>query len=476
MASIDARTPVVVDLDLTLILTNSLHEMAAAAIFRKPAALLRSLLKLPTGRQHMKAALANEIRAEGLVFPYREDLLAWLREKAAEGHKIHLCSAAHQSVAEDVARRLGIFASAVGSDVVNLKGLEKSLYLQKKFPDGFIYVGDSSSDIHVWQNSAGIVLAGAPNSVADRARGLGKPILKEFRNSRFDFGTLIKALRVHHWSKNVLIFIPLVLSHQWNTPGLIGEFFLAFLCLLGVTSGTYLLNDVADLSADRQHWSKKDRPLASGRLRIDAGLALAFLLLIASLVGAVLLDPVFALVLMAYLVITGAYSAGLKRIPLLDLLLIGVLFTTRIVMGTVLVADTHPAWLLVFSVFFFFSLAVAKRHTEIVRSAQTNSGSLNARGYMVEDAPLTLALGTGSAVVSLLVMMLFIIESMASGTFYRHPELLGGIPLLLSVWVGRIWLLSHRGVMADDPVNFAIHDRTSIGLGVGIALLFVAAL
>ena len=476
MSSIDARIPVVVDLDLTLILTNSLHEMAAAAILRKPAALLRSLWKLRTGRQYMKAALASEIEVEELIFPYREDLIEWLREKAAEGHTIHLCSAAHKSVAEDVAKRLGIFASAVGSDVINLKGLEKSLYLQKKFPDGFIYVGDSSSDIQVWQSSAGIVLAGAPNAVADRARALGKPILKEFQNSRFDFATLITALRVHHWSKNVLIFVPLVLSHQWNTPGLVVEFFLAFLCLLGVTSGTYLLNDVADLSADRQHWSKKNRPLASGRLRIEVGIALACFLLTASLLGAIALDPLFAVVLAAYLVITGAYSAGLKRIPLLDLLLIGVLFTTRIVMGTVLVADTHPAWLLVFSVFFFFSLAVAKRHTEIVRSSKAGGGSLSSRGYMVEDAPLTLALGTGAAVVSLVVMMLFIIESMASGTFYSRPELLGGIPLLLSIWVGRIWLLSHRGAMADDPVNFAIHDRTSIGLGVGIALLFVAAL
>ena len=476
MKPLGSAIPVVVDLDLTLILTNSLHEMAAAAIFRKPAALMRSLIKLPSGRHHVKAALASEIAAEGLVFPYREDLLDWLREKAAEGHAIHLCSAAHQSIADEVARRLGIFASAVGSDIVNLKGAEKSAYLQRKFPDGFIYVGDSSSDIHVWEKSSGIVLAGAPGSVASKARRLGKPVLKEFKNTRLDLGTFVKALRVHHWSKNLLIFVPLVLSHQWATPGLIGTFLLAFLCLVGVTSGTYLLNDMADLSADRQHWSKKNRALASGRLQIGVGLTLACALLLASMVGALMLDYAFALALAAYLAITGAYSGGLKRVPLLDLLIIGVLFTVRIVMGTVLVEESHPVWLLVFSVFFFFSLAVAKRHTEIVRAAKAGANSLKARGYMVEDAPLTLALGTASAVVSLVVMLLFIIENMASGSLYTRPELLSGIPLVLSVWIGRIWLLAHRGVMADDPVTFALRDKTSLGLGVAIAALFAVAL
>lgn len=476
MAHVETRTPVVVDLDLTIILTNSLYEMAVAAIIQKPVAFLRSIWKLPKGRQYMKASLAREIDVAEIVFPYREDLLDWLRAKAEEGHAIHLCSAAHQSVTDDVAKRLGIFESAVGSETVNLKGRNKSRYLEEKFPDGFIYVGDSSSDLHVWQNSQGIVLAGAPKTVARQARSIGKPVLNEFKDAGLDIATLIKALRVHHWSKNVLIFVPLVLSHQWAVPGLIMQFVLAFICLLGVTSATYLLNDLADLSADRQHWSKKNRPLASGRLKIELGLAMAVLLLLASFAGAILLNTTFAMVLAVYLLLTGAYSAGLKRIPLLDLLLIGVLFTTRIVMGTVLVNDTRPAWLLAFSVFFFFSLAVAKRHTEISRSKTEKINSLGSRGYLVEDAPLTLSLGVSSAVISLVVMTLFIIENMAATSLYTRPELLGGMPIFVAIWIGRIWLLAHRGKLEDDPVSFAIRDKASIGLGLGVALLFAAAI
>src|SRR5262249_42226761 len=154
-----------------------------------------------------------------------------------------------------------------------------------------------------------------------------------------------------------------------------------------------------------------------------------------------------------YVALTLGYSFGLKRIPLLDTFIIGILFTTRLVMGIALGGHDYSEWLLTFAVFFFFSLAIAKRQTEIIRAAESASHSLRSRGYQIEDAPLTLIFGVSASIASLLVMALFIVEQVRHRGLYGHPEILWGIPLLLSVWVGRVWLLAHRGQMTDDPVS-----------------------
>lgn len=294
--------------------------------------------------------------------------------------------------------------------------------------------------------------------------------------SRLGVRDIAEAFRIHHWTKNFLLFVPLILSHEWSNHRLIGETVWAFACLLAVTSATYLINDVADIASDRQHWSKRLRPIASGRLPVAAALAMAGLLLAAGFAGALLLSQPFTLALLTYLVLTLAYSFRLKRIPLLDTLVIGILFTLRLVMGVVLLEVQKPAWLLTFAVFFFFSLAMAKRHTEVLRAADHSGESLKDRGYQPGDAPLTLALGTGTAIASLVVLFIFIVLEMLPANIYSRPVFLAGIPAMLAIWLGRIWLLAHRGRMDDDPVSFALHDRPSLLLGVLVAGFFVTAL
>ncbi|MBO9136811.1 UbiA family prenyltransferase [Rhizobium sp. B230/85] len=471
-----SKLPIVVDLDGTLVLSDTLHETAAMALFRNPVGFGRSLLSLTKGRHALKAALASEVNVVDEVFPLREDLVKWLREKAQEGHKLHLCSAADQTIVDKIAQRVGIFASATGSANVNLKGKAKAAYLQKQFPSGFIYAGDHDVDIPVWEVSDGIVLAGTSQDVSQRAKMLGKPILQEFHNTPLKVREFMRAIRVHHWTKNILLFVPIILAHEWTNPSLIAQTILAFFCLLAVTSATYLLNDIADLNADRHHWSKRSRALASGRLAISSGFFIAGSLLLGGFFVALILSLEFATALLAYLLITGSYSLGLKRVPLLDTLIIGILFTTRLIMGITLLENQRPEWLLTFAVFFFFSLATAKRHTEIVRAASSGADSLTSRGYQLEDAALTLALGVGAAIASLVVFMIFVLQELTPGFAYTRPELLSGISIIMSIWLGRIWLLSHRGQMNDDPVSFAIRDRVSIGLGIVVALLFLVAL
>jgi 4-hydroxybenzoate polyprenyltransferase/phosphoserine phosphatase len=467
--------PIVVDLDETLILTDTLDEQVARALFRNPLMLLRALPRLLQGRAALKAALAGAVDLGDATLPIREDLVAWLRRQASEGREIHLCSAANQRIVEAVAARLGIFASATGSDRENLKGRAKAAFLAERFPDGFVYAGDSAADLHVWRAARGIVLAGARASVARQARALGKPVEAEFSNPPLGLKDCLKAFRVHHWSKNALIFVPLVLGHAWSGEAVFRTL-LGLACLLMLTSATYLINDLADLDADRQHWSKRNRAIASGRLPIRSALILSGSWLVFALLGAYALSTGFMMALLAYLALTLAYSFGLKRVPLLDTLIIGILFTTRLAMGIALLDQRYSEWLLTFSMFFFFSLAVAKRHTEIVRAGNAPSHSLASRGYRVEDGALTLVLGVSTAVASLLIMMLFIVEEVLRRGVYQSPKMLWGVPVALAIWVGRIWLLAHRGRMADDPVSFALRDPVSIALGLAVAALFVAAL
>ncbi|MCW6508565.1 UbiA family prenyltransferase [Lichenifustis flavocetrariae] len=468
--------PLIVDLDHTLILTDSLYEHLAVGLFTNPSGLARAVPLLQQGRAAFKAGLSSRIAFSAEHLPLREDLVQWLRDEATKGREIHLCSAANRTIVEAIERRLGLFHSAVGSDVINLKGAAKADYLDRTFPDGFVYAGDSAADLAVWAKARGIVLAGVAPGVASEARRLGKPIEAEFRSKPLGIRPLLKALRVHHWSKNALIFVPLILSHGWTDPSAILHVLLGLCCLLMVTSATYLMNDIADLEADRRHWSKKHRALASGLMSIRAGFTMAGCALVLAFIGALLLSHAFALALASYLALTLAYSFGLKRIPLLDTLVIGILFTTRLVMGIALLGQPLAEWLLTFSVFFFVSLAIAKRHTEIIRAGSKVSHSLERRGYRVEDEPLTLALGVASSVASLVIMVLFIAQEAQRGVVYHHPKMLWGIPVILSIWVGRIWLLAHRGQMNDDPVSFALRDKSSLLIGAATAVFFFLAL
>ena len=468
--------PIVVDLDGSLLLTDSLYEQVAVAAFNQPLCLFQRLPALLRGRAALKAALAQEIDLSFETLPLCNDLVEWLRGEANKGREVHLCSAANQAVVDAVARHLTFFTTAVGSDKINLKGQAKADHLARRFPAGFVYAGDSRADLLVWSAADRIVLANASPSVAKAARNLGKTVEAEFKNPSLTIADSLKALRVHHWSKNALIFVPFILGHAWVDGTAIVNTLLGLVCLLMVTSATYLINDIADLEADRRHWSKCNRALASGRLPIPAGFLLAGLLLIAGFAGAFFLSSGFALTLAGYLVLTLAYSFGLKRVPLVDTLTIGTLFTSRLVMGIALLHQTYSEWLLTFSMFFFVSLAIAKRHTEIVRASTNANNSLKSRGYYVEDAPLTLALGVSSSVASLIIMVLFIVEEVQQRNLYAYPKVLWAIPIVLSLWVSRIWLLAHRGQMNDDPVSFALRDRVSLVLGAAIAVIFVIAL
>jgi 4-hydroxybenzoate polyprenyltransferase len=281
---------------------------------------------------------------------------------------------------------------------------------------------------------------------------------------------------VHQWAKNLILFVPLFVGHAFGNLATLGAAMLGFALLCLLSSGTYIINDIADLEADRRHATKRLRPFASGRLKIAHGLMLAPLMILVSLAGAYLLAPSFALALAAYLVLTTAYSFGLKRVPLADVFVIGVLFTLRIVMGVEIAGLTHSPWLLSFALSFFIALALSKRHGEVMRAARIDVDEIIGRGYRGSDWPVTLTFGIGAGLVSIVIMLLYMTNEAAPSGFYHQIGWLYVIPGVVTLWLMRIWLLSNRMELHDDPVVFALRDRVSLLCGVIAAIAFYLAL
>lgn len=472
---------VVVDLDLTLIKCDTLHEQAVRLLFAHPGRLPGLAAATMRGPAAAKAYAADHVELDPENLLACSDVLAFLRDEKSRGAHLVLCTAAERRVAENIAKHLGIFDEVIATDgETNLKGEAKAALLAARYPQGFIYAGDHAADLKVWARSAGIVLVGTSRETSDRARALGKPIIAEFRlrsARRRPLQVWSHALRVHHWSKNLLLFVPLMLAHKWGDFGTLAATLVGFVLLLAVTSSTYLINDLADLDSDRRHERKRDRPLASGELQIAHAVLFVSLAIPVALIAGFVLHPWFGAALAAYLVITLAYSFRLRRIPLLDTFTIAILFTTRLLMGAALIGSSLPVWLITFSMFFFFSLAMAKRQAEVLQARDSGDAVvLGTRGYEPGDWPLVLVLGAGSGLASLVILVLYMVDEAFRVVGYSRPEFLWLVSLLLSVWVGRIWLLTHRGRLNEDPVSFALRDRPSQIIAVLVLACFLIAL
>ena len=466
--------PLVVDLDLTLLRTDSLWEQFLALLFRRPWAAVLALGALGGGKARFKARLAKLVELEPETLPYRADLVAYLKAQKDDGRHLCLATAADLRVAAPVAKHLGLFDSIVASDgEENLKGPAKAARLAQLFPQGFTYAGDHAADLSVWSAAQAMVLAGAAPSVARRARALGKPVEAEFANPPRGFTVWRKALRLHQWAKNLLVFAPLLLAHLYREPRNDLLALAAFVAMGLVASATYLINDMADLAADRRHARKRNRPLASGALPIDQGAAAALALTLGGFGLAAAVSPALILGLAGYCALTLAYSFRLKRYALLDVVTLGLLYTLRIVIGAAVVGASLSVWLLTFSLFFFFSISLAKRYAEILAMAsQHRSGAVVGRGYQTADGPTLLSLGVASSVASVLIVVLYLTEEAFPSGVYRHPDWLWLAPFVLMVWASRIWLLAGRGELDEDPVAFAIRDGFSWAAAAPLVVAF----
>ncbi|MCW5652285.1 UbiA family prenyltransferase [Hydrogenophaga sp.] len=473
MSAIDF--PLVVDLDGTLTPTDTLVESIIKLIKQSPLNLLRLPFQLMRGRSEFKSWVASRVGISAEVLPYRESLLAYLKEEKAKGRRIVLATAAHRSIADGVAAHLGLFDHVMASDDggANLKGPAKLAAIQKEVGGDFVYAGDSSADIPVWKGARAAVLVNVSAGVAADVRK-SVPVEREISREKTGLAVWLKALRVHQWMKNLLLFVPMLTAFSFSDPTDIVHILVAFVAFSLTASATYVVNDLWDLESDRAHPRKSQRPFASARLPIQNGLAVAAVFLVAAFAMALSMSLGLFLILLVYLVLTSAYSWVLKEYVLMDVIMLSVLYTLRIVAGAIAIEETTSSWLLAFSVFVFLSLALVKRCAELVTLEQAGKLTTKGRDYRVTDLVVLWPLGVGAALSAVVVFGLFISAPETQGR-YLSPQLLWFTALGLIYWLSRLWVKTSRGEMHDDPVVYALKDRGSRLTVIGMVVVMLIA-
>ena len=470
----DVTVPLIVDLDGTLTLSDTFIENFVLSLSHAPLKTVLSLAQLRQDTSHIKQRIAGLATLDPASIPYRDDLQDFLKREKARGREIHLVTAADQSIATSVAAHAGYFTSAVGSTPgLNLKGVNKLAFLKEKFPKGFDYIGDSTADMPIWQETRVAHIAGNVPKMSLLAKAQNIAVGHTFANEGSSFRIWRKALRMHQWVKNALILVPWGLAGIFTAETLL-KLVAIFLIFNIVASATYLINDLMDLRHDRAHPTKKLRPLARGTLSVQAALAFVIIAMPVSVLLIALLSLKAAGYVLCYVALTLLYSFTLKKIAFVDAVCLATLFTLRIVIGVAAIGVPISAWLLSFSGLFFLSLGLAKRHLEVMKAGkEADYTGASGRGYRTEDWPVTLSFGVASAMSAIIIMMLFIQEETQTTAKYASPGWLYLIAACLLLWVMRIWQFCHRRLLDDDPIVFALKDPGSLALGAvtGVAFL-----
>jgi 4-hydroxybenzoate polyprenyltransferase len=463
--------PLVVDLDGSLVRTDTLIECFVAALSH-PLKLARALLELRRGRAALKAALAEIAPPDPALLPYNRELLAFLREEQRHGRPLILATAADRRIALAVAQHLDLFDAVLASDGdVNLAGPAKRAAIEEALGrSDFSYVGNEHRDLAVWRDAASAVTVDATPRL-QRAVARVAPIERSFPRDPARALAILRAMRPHQWVKNLLVFVPIVTARAVGDVGGWAEAFLAFWAFSLTASGIYLINDLCDLAADRQHPKKCERPFASGVLPPQIGLIFAPLLMIAgfSLGAAAGVWPVLA----AYAVLSLGYSFFLKSQPLVDVFALAGLYTIRLIGGGIASGYAVSLWLLAFSSFLFLALAIVKRVAELQAIDGSDERTVAGRGYRASDAHILQLMGVAASFVTSLVLALYAQSEMMPSSDHR-PTLAWGIVPLILFWQCRVWFFTMRGEMHHDPIIFAARDWVSWLVGVSsFALLLL---
>ena len=469
-----AARPLVVDLDNSLIRTDLLYEAGFAYLGEHPAGILPLTSKLLAGKAAVKDHLATHVDIDASTLPYNEDVLALIQAARAQGRPVHLASASPDKFVQAVARHLGLFDGVhASSPSLNLGASNKARHLTSLFGDkGFDYIGDSKADLPVWKAAHTAIAIGASSGVAASLRRI-HPDAQILPVKRGGLKVWLKALRVHQYAKNMLVFVPLIVGQQLGLDDL-AQAALAFLAFSLCASSVYLLNDLIDIPADRAHPSKRRRPFAAGTLPLKSGVLATPLLLVAAIAAALAVSPKFLAVLAVYYILTTAYSFSLKRKMIIDVVVLAMLYTIRVIGGAVAIAITPSEWLLGFSMFMFTSLALIKRYVELAVRLDADLPDPTNRNYKIADLPIVAALAAAAGFNAVTVFALYATSPKVQ-TLYKHPQLLWLVCPLLMYWIARALMMAHRRLLDDDPIVFALKDRVSRITALTIAAILVMA-
>jgi 4-hydroxybenzoate polyprenyltransferase/phosphoserine phosphatase len=467
--------PICVDLDGTLVKSDTLVDSLLLLVRTYPLRSLQAPLWIAGGKAALKAKVVSFVQLDAEHLPYNQELLAYLQAEYKKGRKIYLTTGADSTLANRIAEHLGIFEGVLASDgTVNLIGHNKLESLKQLFAtDGFDYIGNAPPDVPLFEHAGYAMVANPSFGLRALIRSKKIPVRQHFRDQGKPHKVFLKAIRLHQWAKNILIFAPLVLAHSFQLP-LIIRAIVAFFCFSLCASATYIINDLLDIEADRRHHKKRLRPFASGNLSVQGGIGIIVVFMTLSLAGAAYLSRDFLGWLLLYLVTTLSYSLYLKRVVLIDVILLSGLYTLRMLAGGAATYTDFSPWLAAFSIFLFLSLAMVKRFSELQNIKAKGNALSNGRGYLLADIEQLRAFGTASAYASVVVFA-FYIYGAASGGLYKHPSRLWLMTPMLILWLSRVWLLASRGEMDEDPVIFAVTDRMSLLIGAFVVLIAILA-
>ncbi len=470
----ESQTALVVDLDGTLIKTDMLIEDFLGTLWLGWGHWVSCFKNLKNGRERLKSYLAGIHTPDYALLPYNEAVIHSIQEAKKSGRKIYLATASNEKHAKGVCDHLGLFDGYFASDdSVNLKSGNKAEKLSQEFGAGnFDYIGNARDDLAIWKTARRAIAVSKDKGLLAQLRHIA-PDFETIETPPASIKTYAKALRVHQWAKNALIFVPLVTSQSFTLPAFATSA-LAFVSFSLCASAIYILNDLADLNADRRHKTKCRRPFASGTLSITQGAVLFPALLAAAFITSSFLPLNFTVILFAYLALTTAYTFSIKRMMVADVITLSFLYTMRVWAGALAIDVFISEWLIAFSIFIFTALAFTKRHIELLSITDDNKPDPDNRDYKKSDTPIIASLSSASGFSAVIVFALYI-SSPHIRDMYQHPQVLWLICLVFIYWIARIMVLTQRRVLKDDPVLFAVKDKVSYACAVIIACILLAA-
>jgi len=476
MVSPSAAIPLVVDIDGTLVATDTLWELVAAYLKKHPVAILQLVAWVFAGKAQFKARLVSAVTLEVDTLPYRQEFLEWLREEKRGGRRLLLASGADQRVADAIADHLGFFERVLASDgIKNATGSVKADMIEAAIGPHYEYAGNSMVDLAVWRRCGSAVVVAPYDGVLPALDRHNIHIVRLFAAPKLTWKIWSKAIRTHQWVKNVLVFLPLIAGHRVLDPAAVGASILAFLAFGFTASAGYLVNDLFDLTLDRRHSTKRRRPLSAGLISIPQSIAAIFILVTAAVAISAFLPWNASLLLLGYLLATLTYSFFLKKMLLADVVFLALFYTVRVLYGGSATGIEISLWLLAFSVFSFFSLGAVKRINDLAKMESTGSEKLERRAYRSEDRQALVPQAAATANIAVLVLILYLNSTQVT-TLYRHPRVLWvTIPPLL-YWFNRIIALGNRGTLPDDPILFGAKDAATYAVVAVLGLTVLAAI
>lgn len=465
------KTPLVLDVDGTLLRTDMLYETFWAALGHALFATLKVVLTSMTNPARMKRELLAIARPQAALLPVRQRVLDLAHAAAQEGRPVHLASGSDQSLVDELGAALRLPGPHYGSDGNhNLTGHNKAAFLKKRFGEGcYDYVGNSYADLPAWSSARKIIAVAPHKGLARQIAKIGKPVEKLANG--WGLRDVVKELRPHQWVKNILLFVPLLVAHKLDAGPLVAVLMSAVAFSIGASS-IYILNDMLDLEADRKHPEKRNRPIACGRLPIKSAMAISTLMVIVALGLSFAVSPAVAALTFTYMFFSLVYSLWLKKLKWVDLLTLASLFLMRVLTGAVAGEVSVSGWLLAFLFLAFFSLACVKRMTALARAFK--GGKLPGRGYGHKDFPRLqkaafMAVGVASTFFG------FYTFSAEAARLYGTPWLLFLALGAMVIWLVRVIRLSEKGKEDYDPVVFVTKDKLGLAIAaLSIGLIFLA--